>query len=516
MPAIGSVNKRMVLIAMTGGMSMVFLDSTIVGVSLPTIQREFNASTAEIQWIVNAFLLALAVTVAAGGRLGDMFGRRRMFLLGACMFVVFSALCGAAPSLELLILGRLGEGVGGALMLPAAQAIVTTVFGPEERGRALGVLIGISSVFLSAGPLLGGVITEGISWRGIFYVNLPIGIAAVTMALRYAPESRSPEKSRFDTRGFLLLAGGLTALTLALTHGDAWGWLSTPTLAMLAATVVLLPLFVLAERRIGQPLLDMSLLRDRQFLGANVAVLCLQFALMGLTIYGVIFEQNVLGYSPILAGLLYLPATLPTLFIAPLAGRLADRIGSRIPAAIGLGLVTLGFAEIALLAHEQNFLFLLPGYILFGVGVPLTLTPMNTAALNVVPPEHRGAGSGFLATTRQIGSTFGIAVFGALLAAIQSARFDHALGAVGISRDVADELSSLVAGAGTSPASSVKLPQPALDTLTQVANDAFVVGFSRAVGLGAVIAFIGMIVVIATIRRRAAVDAVAPPEPALA
>ena len=503
----------MTLIAMTGGLSMVFLDSTIVGVSLPTIQREFNASTAEIQWVMNAFLLALAVTVAAGGRLGDMFGRRKMFVIGAGMFVAFSALCGAAPSEEILILGRLGEGFGGALMLPATQAIVTTVFGPEERGRALGVLIGISSVFLSAGPLLGGVITEAISWRWIFFVNLPIGIAAVTMALRYAPESRSPTKATFDTRGFLLLAGGLTAITLALTKGDEWGWTATPTLAMFAATVILFALFALSERRTGQPLLDMSLLADRQFLGANIAVLCLQFALMGLTIYGVIFEQNVLGYSPILAGLLYLPATLPTLFMAPYAGRLADRIGSRIPAAIGLGLITLGFTEIAVFAHEQNFLFLLPGYILFGVGVPLTLTPMNTAALNRVPPEHRGAGSGFLATTRQIGGNIGIAVFGALLAAIQTLHFDRALEAVGISKDTAGELQSMVAGAGTSPASPVKLPQPALDKLTEVANNAFVVGFSRAVALGAMVAFVAMIVVIVTIRKSAAVDAA--PEPVL-
>jgi EmrB/QacA subfamily drug resistance transporter len=496
---------------MTGGLAMVFLDTTIVGVSLPTIQRDFNASTAEIQWVVNAFLLALAVTVAAGGRLGDMFGRRRMFVLGATMFVGFSALCGAAPSEEVLIFARFGEGFGGALMMPATQAIVTTVFGPEERGRALGVLIGISSVFLSAGPLLGGVITEAISWRWIFFVNLPIGIAAVIMALRHAPESRAPGKPRFDFPGFLMLAAALTSLTLALTHGDQWGWTSAPTLGLLAATVLLLPAFALWERRAGQPLLDLSLLGSRQFVGANAAVLCLQFALMGLTIYGVIFEQNVLGYSPILAGLLYLPATLPTLFMAPLAGRLADRVGSRIPGAVGLLLVTAGFAEIALFAHMQDFLYLLPGYILFGLGVPLTLTPMNTAALNQVPPEQRGAGSGFLATTRQIGGTIGIAVFGALLAAIQLARFERTLGEVGISPSTAKELASLVGGAGQSPASPVNLPQPALEALQRTANDAFVVGFSRAVAAAAIVSFVGALIVILTIRKQAAVDAAPAP-----
>ena len=491
-----AVNKRMVLVAMTGGLSMVFLDTTIVGVSLPTIQRDFNATTAEIQWVVNAFLLALAVTVAAGGRLGDMFGRRRIFVIGAAMFVGFSALCGAAPSEEILVFARFGEGIGGALMMPATQAIVTTVFGPEERGRALGVLVGIASVFLSAGPLLGGVITEAISWRWIFFVNLPIGIAAVIMALRYAPESKAPGRPRFDFPGFLMLGGGLTGVTLALTHGDQWGWSSPATLGCFAASAVLLPAFVVWETRAAQPLLDMSLLRSRQFVGANVAVLCVQFALMGLTIYGVIFEQNVLGYSPILAGLLFLPATLPTLFMAPLAGRLADRVGSRIPAAIGLLLVTAGFAEIALLAHTENFLYLLPGYVLFGLGVPLTITPMNTAALNEVPPDHRGAGSGFLATTRQIGGTVGIAVFGALLAAVQLANFEKALGKVGISQSTADQLASIAGGSGQSPESAVKLPQPAMEALERTADAAFVAGFSRAVAFAAVVSFIGALVVV--------------------
>ncbi len=491
---------------MTGALSMVFLDQTIVSVALPTMQRDLNASTAEIQWVINAFLLALAVFVAAGGRLGDMYGRRRAFVTGAAMFVSFSALCGFAPNETVIIIGRIGQGIGGALMIPATQAIVTTVFGPRERGKALGILVGISSVFLSAGPLLGGVITQGISWRWIFFVNLPIGIVAIVMALRYAPESRAEHRSRFDFRGFALLATSLTALTLALTFGDQWGWGSSRTLGLFAGAAALIALFVTVELRTEAPLLNLSLFRQRQFIGANSAVICLQFALTGLTVYGVIFEQNVLGYDPIMAGLLFLPATLPVLFVAPISGRLADRIGARIPATVGMLIVAAGFAEIALLAERQEFGLLLPGYLLFGIGVALVMTPMNTAALNSVPAAQRGAGSGLLSTTRQIGGSVGIAIFGAVLVSVQGATFTRTVEAAGVSPADAARLESLAAGAGSAPQHVDGLTATQLDELTRAANDGFVAGFSQAMTVATVVALLGALIVFLTIRRTAAVD----------
>ncbi len=485
---------------------MVFLDQTIVSVALPTMQRDLNASTAEIQWVINAFLLSLAAFVAAGGRLGDMYGRRRAFVTGAAMFVSFSALCGFAPNEAVIIIGRIGQGIGGALMIPATQAIVTTVFGPRERGKALGILVGISSVFLSAGPLLGGVITQGISWRWIFFVNLPIGIAAIVMALRYAPESRAERRSRFDFRGFALLATSLTALTLALTFGDQWGWGSAPVLGLFAGAAdrwhAVRDRRVADRRAAAEPVaVPPAPVHRRQR-----AVICLQFALTGLTVYGVIFEQNVLGYDPIMAGLLFLPATLPVLFVAPISGRLADRVGARIPATVGMLMVAAGFAEIALLAERQEFGLLLPGYLLFGSGVALVMTPMNTAALNSVPAAQRGAGSGLLSTTRQIGGSVGIAIFGAVLAGVQGSTFTRTVEAAGISPTDAARLESLAAGAGSAPQHVDGLTTTQLDELTRAANDAFVAGFTQAMTVATAVALLGALIVFLTIRRTAAVD----------
>jgi MFS family permease len=242
---------------MTCSLSMIFIDQTIVSVALPTIQRDVNTSSVEAQWIINAYLLALAALVAAGGRAGDIFGRRRTWIIGTVLFAGFSALCGAADSEGWLIASRVGQGVGGALMMPATMALVVTAFPPEDRGKAIGILVGVASVFLSVGPLLGGIFTEGVSWRWVFFVNLPVAALTLLLARRSTPESRDERVSSLDPVGFVTVAVGLTALVLALMEGHQWGCGSPATLALLVGSAVLLAAFTAFELRHGQPLVDL-------------------------------------------------------------------------------------------------------------------------------------------------------------------------------------------------------------------------------------------------------------------
>jgi EmrB/QacA subfamily drug resistance transporter len=479
--------KWWTLAAMTGGLSMIFIDQTIVGVTLPTIGRELDMSQVELQWVVNAFLLTLAAFVAAGGRLADMFGRRRMFVIGAAVFVAFSALCGAAQSDGWLIAARAGQGIGGAMLMPSTMAIVMTTFPPDDRGRALGLLVGIASVFLSVGPLLGGVLTEAISWRWIFFVNLPVGVVTILLTLRAAPESRE-KGARLDIVGFVLLATGITAVVLALMQGKSWGWGSAPTVGLLVGGALLLAGFVIAELRIAQPLLDLTLFRNRTFTGGNVVITVLQFALVGLTIFGPMFEENILGYAPIAAGALFLPATLPILFVAPFAGRLTDRIGPRWPALVGLLLSAAGLVEIALVADgADRFLPLLPGYLLFGIGTPLVLTPMSTASINAAPPQQRGEASGVISTTRQIGAALGIAVMGAIIAAAQQTRLDETLAGHPFSPEQREKLESLASGSGALAKHIAGFSAEQVQKIDAGAKAAFTDGFTTSMWVSAVV-----------------------------
>ena len=264
----GMDRKWWILIAMTGCLSMILIDETVVGVALPTIQRDLEISQEGLQWIVNAYLLALAAFVAIGGRLGEMFGQARMFMLGAAVFVAASAACGFAQSETWILAARAVQGIGAALMVPPSGAIVINTFAPEERGRAMGIYAGISMIFLSLGPLLGGVLTDLVSWRAVFFINLPMGIAIIALAYRVVPRDR-PEEARMDWPGAAALVTGLTALVLALMQAQQWGWGSPATLGLLAAAAILLPLFVVVELRREQPIVQLRMFRSSNFSADN-------------------------------------------------------------------------------------------------------------------------------------------------------------------------------------------------------------------------------------------------------
>ena len=416
-PAITQTNRRWwVLATMTGALSMLMLDTTVVSVALPTIEHDLGVSQTGVQWIVNGYLLALAALVAVGGRLADLLGAERTFRIGATVFIAASAACGVAPSQAVLVAARAVQGAGAALMAPATSAILMNTFGPSERGRAMGIFSGVSMIFLALGPLIGGTLTDVVSWRAVFYVNLPVGLVMLALARVTLPRRAAGwSVAGMDWPGTAMLVGSLCALVLALMQGASWGWESRDVVGLFAVAAALLAPFVWWERRCSHPVVDLSLLGEGSFAMIGAVLASVQFALSGVTIFGAIWVQSVLGYEPITAGLSLLPLTLSLLVCAPLAGRLYDRIGARVPLTAGSLLVAAGLASLASVLPDQRYELIVPGYVAIGIGLALTISPGSTDAIATASPPRRGAASGLVQTLRQVGGTVGIAVLGAII-----------------------------------------------------------------------------------------------------
>jgi EmrB/QacA subfamily drug resistance transporter len=421
-PGSGFRGRWVVLATMTAALLMLTLDTTVVRVALPSIQRELGASDVVAQWIVNAYLLTSAVFVIAGGRAGDLFGRRRVFLAGLACFTVCSALAGIAEDSALLLAARAGQGVGAAVMLPGIFAIVTDAFEGPSLGRVMAVISAVAAVGVSIGPLVGGAITEYAGWRWIFFVNVPIGLAVGAAAFRAVGESRRADAPRLDWRGLVLLATGLTALTLGIMQTQSWGLASGATIGLLLGAAATLVLFWLAEGRTAPPLVDRRLLRGGS-LAANTIASCSQFAVTGLTVLAAVYFQTALGYSPLEAGALLLPLTVPMLFSAPLTGLLLPRAGARALVTAGMALMTAGMVAIGVGADvSDRYAALLPGLAVFGVGFSVVYTALTTAVMASAAAFDRGLVSGVYNTARNLGATLGVAVMGSLLAGFEADR----------------------------------------------------------------------------------------------
>ena len=369
--------------------------------------------------------LAFGVLLVTGGRLGDLFGRRRMFLLGVVVFGASSAAIALAPDLTWLAIGRAVQGSGAALMMPATLSIITTAFPPHERGRAMGTWAGISAVALAIGPVFGGFLVEHVSWQSIFLINVPVAVLAVLVTLVAAQESRDETASpKVDLLGVLTLSVGLGALVLALVEGNSWEWGSAEILGLFALAVAALVAFGVTERRVAQPMVDFRFFRSRQFLGANVVAFIVSFSMLAMFFFIAIYMQNVLRFSPLETGVRFLPSTAMIILFAPIAGRLADRIGSR-PLVVGGLLATSGslFWQ-SHLAPDTTYGFLLGAFVLMGIGMACVMSPMTRAAMNAVEPSKAGVASGILSMSRMVGGTFGIAALGALVAADENRTAD--------------------------------------------------------------------------------------------
>jgi EmrB/QacA subfamily drug resistance transporter len=413
--------------AMCFALFMIMLDNTVVNVALPSIQKDLNASISGLEWTINGYTLSFAVLLATGGRLGDIFGRRRMFLFGVVIFALSSATAGFAVSSTDLVVSRIVQGVGAALMMPATLSIITDAFPASERGKAIGMWAGVSALALAVGPVLGGFLTEHVSWRAIFYLNIPVAIGAVTAALFAVRESRDTTVGReVDYAGVAALTIGLTALILALVEGNAWGWGSPEIVGLLAASVLGLGAFVAIERRVKVPMVDFSLLSDRNFLGAVVVALIVSFAMLGVFFFLALYMQDILRYSPLEAGVRFLPTTLMIVGVAPVAGRLSDRYGPRWLIAAGLAITAASLYSFSSIAVDSSYLDLLPGFMLLGLGIAMTMSPMTSAAMNAVPVHKAGIASGVLSMFRMVVGSLGVAVTGAIFQARVGASFETA------------------------------------------------------------------------------------------
>jgi EmrB/QacA subfamily drug resistance transporter len=456
---------------------MLLLDITVVNVALPDIQRQLHASFTDLQWVVDAYALLLATTMLNAGTLGDLLGRKRVFVAGVGLFTLASALCGAATTPLFLNLARGAQGIGGAIMFAVSLAILSQEFHGRERGTAFGIWGATIGAAVAIGPLVGGVITTYLGWRWIFFVNLPIGIVCIVGALRVLHESRNEQSGGFDLPGFATLTGGLFALVLALLRGNDWGWSSGRELTLYAVGVVLLTAFVLVERRQSEPMLDFSLFRVPTFAGAQIVAFVISSAMFAQFLYFTLYLQNVLGYSPVQAGLRFLPLSLPSFFVAPIAGRLSSRFPVRALIGLGLGLVGVSLLLMHGLTPTSSWTHLLPGVLVAGVGIGLVNAPLASTAVSVVEPRRAGMASGVNNTFRQVGIATGIAGLGAIFQ---------------------DKISSKLHGAGSAKAVASGAVQQGGD----VARAAFVSGMNEILLIGAIVSFAGAVLALLLIRRR--------------
>jgi EmrB/QacA subfamily drug resistance transporter len=418
------------LAAMCFALFMVMLDNTVVNVALPSIQNDLHTSIAGLQWTVNAYTLAFGVLLVTGGRLGDIFGRRRVFLTGVVIFAASSLFIGFSQSSAWLIGGRAAQGIGAALMMPATLSIITNVFAPHERGRAIGTWAGVSAMALAIGPVLGGALVEHVSWQSIFFINLPVAAGAVVVTLFATRESRDETVlPTVDYAGVAVFTVGMTALTLALVEAGDWGWGSARVLGLFALAAVALGAFGAVERRVAVPMVDFGFFASRTFLGTNIVAFIVSFAMLGMFFFLTLYMQDILRYSPLEAGVRFLPTTLMVILVAPIAGRQTDRIGPRPLIVTGLSLVAISLAWQSFLTPTSGYGFLAPGFVLMGVGIALTMSPMSTAAMNAVDRTKAGVASGILSMNRMVGGTLGVAVLGTFIGQTSSrADFVDSLG----------------------------------------------------------------------------------------
>jgi len=452
--------KWWTLVAVAVGLFMIMLDNTVVNVALPSIQQDLGISVSELEWVVNAYALTFGVLLLTGGKLADLLGRRRIFIAGLFIFTGSSLWCGLATTAPSLIAARTVQGVGAALMNPATLSIITATFPPRQRGTAIGIWAGVSALALAIGPLVGGLLTQDIHWSWIFFINIPVGVAGVIAARVFIDETKdSSHEQRLDLPGLLSSAIGLFALTYGLIETNDHAWGSARVLSLFAIALVALTSFVLLELHQRLPMLDLSLFRNPTFSGANTVMFLVGLAMFGIFFYNSLFLQRVLGYGAIKTGATFLPMTLLIIFVAPLAGRIADRVGARWLMAGGMVLLTGSLLLFATLDQSSSWWNILPGLVVGGLGMATVMAPTTATAMSAVPVDKAGVGSAVINSMRQVGGSLGIAVMGALVATTVS----------------------------VSPFSSRYAAQ-------------FVPGYHRALEVGAAILIVGAVVAVATIR----------------
>jgi EmrB/QacA subfamily drug resistance transporter len=419
-------NPWLILLVLCAAIFMLLLDTTIVNVAQEKIKEGLHADLSQIQWILDSYILAFAVLILSFGRIGDIYGRKKMFVVGMAIFTAASGLCGISgwvadllgiSGSTALIAARVLQGIGGALMMPQTLALITVAFPPQKRGAAMGVWGSVVALGAVLGPLIGGYIVTHYPWEWVFLINIPVGIVAILATLAIVPESRDPLASgRLDWGGLLLSATAIFALVYGLIEGPKFGWISPQTLGLLALSAVLFAVFVWWERRVADPMVKLELFTIRNFWVANIIGTAVSFGMLGIFFPMTIFLQGALGMTPLEAGLTMMPMSLTLMVVAPISGRLSDRIGARWILTTGLTLMTLGIVLItSRVSTTTTWQPLLPALLVTGAGMGMTFAPMTAAAMSRVPPRIAGSASGILNTSRNIGQLLGIAVLGSVL-----------------------------------------------------------------------------------------------------
>ena len=413
----GPRRKWLTLAAVSFGLFMIMLDNTIVNVALPSIQEDLDADLSELEWVVAGYALTFAALMLIGGKVADAYGRRLIFVLGIVIFTLASLACGLADSGEMLIAARVVQGAGAALMNPATLSIIAATFPPAQRGAAIGIWAGVSAIALAIGPLVGGLLTEHLGWNWIFFVNVPVGVLGIVASFLLIDESKDTTHERLDIPGLAASGIGLFALTFGLIEANSYGWGSPEILGAFVVAAVALAAFVLLERHQRAPMLPLELFKNRTYTGANTVIFLVALAMFGVFFFVSLYMQNILRYSAIETGAAFLPMTILIMLIAPVAGKTTDRVGSRVLMTVGMLCVAGQLLYFSRLSADATFWNLLPGLMVGGAGMALTMTPGAAAATRAVPVDKAGVGSAVLNAFRQVGGTMGIAVMGAIVAA---------------------------------------------------------------------------------------------------
>ena len=503
--------KLLTLGAMCFALFMAMLDNTVVNVALPSIQRHLGSGVSGLQWIVDAYTLVFASLMLSGGTLGDIFGRKRFFMIGLLVFTAGSLVCGLAPSLTVLIAGRAVQGLGAAALLPGTLSILTNTFhDPRERAQAIGIWAGVSGMALALGPIVGGTLVDRFGWQSVFFLNVPIGIVALIVALRVVRESRSPEGRRLDLPGQALAIVALGSLTFALIEANSYGWTSATILGLFVTAAVALAAFWV-ELRSQSPMLQLKFFRNPTFAAAAACAGIISFGMFGMFFFMSLFFQSVQGYTPFQAGLRTLPASGVIVIVAPLAGRIAGRIGSKVPMAVGLAMNALALTLMTSIDATTSYSHIWPPLLLAGVGMSLVMTPMTAAVMGAVPRERAGMASATSNASREIGGVFGIALLGAIVTHIFSRDLSRAIAALHLPAAVRDAIVTQ-ASHGAEQAAATALPAGVNGAaLHAAAGASFVAGMHAAMVVAAVALAVGALAAAVFVRSGRPQEAAASP-----
>ena len=493
--------KWWTLLAVSVATFMLLLDITVVNTALPSIQKDLSASFTDLQWVIDAYTLALAAVVLTAGSIADRVGRRAVFAGGLAIFALASLAAGLAPDATFLNVARAVQGIGGAAMFAVSLALVAQEFAAgRERATAMGVYGATIGAAVAVGPLVGGAITDSLGWRWVFFINVPIGIAAIAVTFARLRESRDPNATRVDWLGLVTFSTGLLLLVLALVRGNDEGWGSAPIIALFSGAAVMLAAFAAIERRVAEPMLPLGLFRNRAFTGVQLAAFAVSSSLFALFLYLTLYLQNYLGYSPLQAGLRYLPITLVPFLVAPLAVALMARVQARVLMASSLTAVGAGLLLMSGLSAESGWTALLPGFIVAGVGIGLLNPVIADVAVSVVPKERSGMAAGINDTFRQVGVAVGVAAWGAIFLGRGAAKISEL--AAGTPTATGNHPRQLLEAASDGRLRSALsgVPHGARALLTSATREGFLSGLNAILVIGAMLAFAGAIVALWLVR----------------